>query len=57
MLDKMNVQHVLPVNDLREHEESSECWCSPHNEEGGTLIVHNALDQREEIETGERKIQ
>lgn len=48
--------HVYPINDLREHvTDGKPCWCHPREDEG--VIVHNAMDQRELIETGERKIQ
>jgi len=46
--------HVLPVNDLRDHVESETCWCNPQTDELG-VVVHNALDQRELYERGERK--
>lgn len=44
--------HVLPINDLEEHEESSTCKCEPKviNEEGELIIVHNSFDGREGIE-------
>jgi hypothetical protein len=49
--------HVIPVNDLMEHEENKECACKPtvevvEREDGtaGWLISHNALDGREVIE-------
>ena len=51
--------HVLPLDDLREHEETATCWCQPRVEtvdpETGEayeqpLIVHNSLDARELIE-------
>lgn len=46
--------HVLPVGDLRDHEES-DCWCKPASpEDDPSVIVHNALDGREAFETGER---
>ena len=48
------VVHVLPINDLRVHEESRQCWCRPTENEPG-IIVHNSLDGREHFETGERK--
>ena len=48
-----DVLHILPVNDLRDHEESENCWCRPRYEDG--VIIHNAMDQRELYETGERK--
>lgn len=48
--------HVLPINDLRDHEESTYCWCEPRvewlDESGlpypdGPVVIHNALDGRE----------
>ena len=47
--------HVYPLNDLREHEMSKECWCRPDVDEDG-VCVHNALDGREAYEIGERKV-
>ena len=41
--------HVIPINDLKEHEEESTCHCSPRlimeNEE--MIMVHNSFDGRE----------
>ena len=45
--------HVLPVNDLREHVESEDCWCHPRIErvgDDGWLVVHNSADGRELVE-------
>ena len=42
--------HVLPINDLRKHDESKYCWCHPKSQRqpnGNWVIVHNALDGRE----------
>ena len=47
--------HVVPIDDLREHEPHAECWCSPVQEEAG-YIVHFALDERDKFERGERKL-
>lgn len=55
--NKRQVFHCLPINDLREHEESADCWCRPRVEEDGCAVIHNALDGRELIERGERLIQ
>lgn len=48
--------HVVPLDDLRDHE-STECWCHPaHEEEDGTpIVVHRAMDERERYERGELK--
>ena len=46
--------HVVPINDLREHDESGlTCWCDPTVETfptGGVLVVHNSADGRELVE-------
>lgn len=48
--------HVVPVDDLREHELAPSCWCTPLRDAiAPKVISHNALDQREKFETGERK--
>lgn len=46
------IVHVLPVNDLKSHEEETTCECEPRIEivEGGMLVVHNSFDGREIIE-------
>lgn len=40
--------HVLPVNDLRDHRESTDCWCEPMIQDAypSRVIVHAALDGR-----------
>lgn len=46
---------VIPIGDLREHvTDGSECWCGTWIDEVGT-IVHEAADQRQKYERGERK--
>ncbi len=52
--------HVYPRNNLREHViNGDDCWCRPETQYEGLCeaIIHNAMDQRELIETGERMIQ
>jgi len=44
--------HVLPVDDLREHCMKN-CWCRPTEDEG--VVVHNSVDGREFYERGERR--
>ena len=45
--------HVTPVNDLREHDASVDCWCRPTpDDEEPSVIVHHAMDRREEYEEG-----
>ena len=46
--------HVMPIDDLREHDETRTCWCGPRLETADdletTIVVHHALDGRELIE-------
>lgn len=42
--------HVLPLNDIKDHNESKFCKCEPRVEEDGKLIIHNAYDGREFFE-------
>lgn len=44
--------HILPIDDLEEHEESTTCKCKPdvQYEDGNMIIVHNSFDGREFIE-------
>lgn len=50
--------HVTPINDITEHELGMDCWCNPARDEEHTeIVVHNALDQREAVERGERRVQ
>jgi len=44
--------HILPIDDLEEHEETTTCKCEPRLEiiNGEMLIIHNSFDQREVIE-------
>jgi len=43
------VWHIIPLNDLEEHSETLDCACDPHLEifDKGTLVIHNAYDNRE----------
>jgi hypothetical protein len=49
--------HVIPINDLKDHDESEDCWCSPDVQYVGvgTIVTHHAMDERESYEQG-RKI-
>ncbi len=38
--------HVVPLGDLREHDDSAECWCRPTIDDEG-VCIHNSLDGRE----------
>lgn len=44
--------HITPVDDLREHLESRECWCAPQIDRTGgvVLVIHQSADGRELIE-------
>lgn len=51
------MMHIYPVDDLREHVvEGTKCWCKPQIDEEYDVLIHNALDGREQYETGERKL-
>lgn len=53
---KRDVWHIIPLDDLREHEESKDCWCKPYEDEQTLDIwIHNALDERESYEGDLRK--
>ena len=45
--------HVTPVNDLKPHLESADCWCRPvRDDEEPAVVIHNSMDQREAHEQG-----
>ena len=47
--------HVIPLNDLREHVASANCWCKPTEDDGWPGVwVHHSMDRREEYEEGRR---
>ena len=48
--------HVVPINDLREHEENEKCWCCPDVQYVGvgSIVTHNAMDERESYEHGRK---
>lgn len=49
--------HIVPIDDFREHEPETTCWCRPtqHDDESGVWL-HHAMDGREAYESGERKL-
>ena len=49
------VQHIIPVNDLYEHELLPTCWCCPEIDDSQFIAVHNSADDREAFEREERK--
>lgn len=46
------ILHIIPINDLEEHEESSTCKCMPSVEivNAEIIVTHNSFDRRELIE-------
>lgn len=44
--------HVVPLNDIIEHEDSSTCQCCPTIviKDGEMICIHNAMDNREDLE-------
>lgn len=46
------VIHVLPIDDIEDHIDSSTCPCQPSIEEenGHLIIVHSSFDGREGVE-------
>ena len=51
-------RHVVPVGDLREHVETTKCWCRPLEDiEYYNIWIHNSMDRREFIEDGTQKVQ
>ena len=49
--------HILPVNDIKPHEEEgTQCPCKPalQFENGEMIVIHNAWDCREAVEEAER---
>jgi hypothetical protein len=43
-------QHIYPVEDLKPHDMTDDCWCAPCVEDD--LVIHNAMDERETYEQG-----
>ena len=44
------IWHIVPLNDIKEHADGSDCDCHPVLEEQGNgdfLCIHNAWDKRE----------
>ena len=41
--------HILPISDLKKHEEATTCECCPNVEfeNGEMIIIHNSFDKRE----------
>jgi hypothetical protein len=48
--------HIIPIDDLRGHDESFDCWCNPERDDiDPELVIHNSMDGREAYETGKRQ--
>lgn len=43
---------VYPLEDLRPHAIDGDCWCRPFFVDH--ILVHNAMDRREEYERGRK---
>ena len=53
--DMTRMIHVYPLNDLREHEvDGGYCWCRPKVDFDEAVIIHNAMDGREQWELGRK---
>ncbi len=51
-LFQSNPAEVTPVGDLKPHVAGEDCWCKPKLDDG--VLVHNAMDKREEYEQGRK---
>ncbi len=49
------IVHVLPEDDMFDHETSSRCWCCPELDEEHFVVTHHSADRREDFEQGLRK--
>jgi hypothetical protein len=46
-----NQWHVIPIDDLREHDPEKGCWCNPMPDQADSdVLIHNALDRRDFLE-------
>lgn len=45
--------HVVPMNDLREHDTDGFCWCNPTVDDD-LVVIHNSMDERETYEEGRK---
>jgi len=46
--------HVIPKDDIKEHELSFICPCRPDIEWQDNIVTHNAFDKREAVEQAEQ---
>lgn len=48
--------HIVPLNDLKRHRLSRDCWCCPtQDDEYPEVWVHHSADGRESYERGRKK--
>lgn len=49
--------HVIPLGDLKPHDEARSCWCKPFNppDADEDVWAHNSMDRREEHERGKKE--
>lgn len=45
--DPVMFTHVVPLNDLKEHALSCDCWCQPFFDRDHNIFVHHSFDGRE----------
>lgn len=50
-----SVSHVIPADDLYDHELSEQCWCQPELDDEEFVATHHSFDNREAFEEGRRK--
>lgn len=54
--DRLELIHIIPLGDLREHELTTHCWCEPtRDDEEPIILMHHAADGRERYEDGTRR--
>lgn len=45
--------HVIPRDDLRDHDASDSCWCRPTRDaDVDEIVIHRSMDGRESYEEG-----
>lgn len=50
-----DVAHWMPMDDIKRHELSKNCWCNPtQDDEHLGVWVHHAADGRESYEQGRK---
>ena len=46
----MDWQHIIPVDDLKEHTTIGGCECDPKIDWEVMIVIHNSYDHREVVE-------